>query len=183
MNRWMTAVLIVGVTLLSLSPTSVIAQSTTEMYDLVMPPGNFGRAPNGDRVNVSGSGMFQVNPKDVTASGTFAHTNSAGVVLGSGTWTATDLISFHAYGCGVITSPDPDIILPPNFCGGALRLRVLLTTTIGAFDAILTVFCIIGPKAPPPHSTFPGEGVTLDVPGVINFNHTDGGANVYIRTL
>lgn len=183
MRNFVSVVLVCAAMFVGLSLDSVAAQSATEVYSLVMPPTNFGKAPNGDRVGVVGSGTFQVNPKAVTASGTFTHTDSAGTVLGSGTWEATELISFQPYGCGVITFPDPDIILPPDFCGGALKLLVLLTTPIGVFDGVLTVFCIIGPNPPTPHSTPPGEGVTLDIPGVINFTHTDGGANVFIRTL
>jgi len=41
---------------------------------------------------------------------------------------------------------------------------------------------IIGPNAPASHSTPEGEGVTLNIPGVINFNHTVHGDNVFIRT-
>jgi hypothetical protein len=42
-------------------------------------------------------------------------------------------------------------------------------------------FCIIGPQAPASHALEEGEGATLDIPGVINFNDTDHGDNVYIR--
>lgn len=183
MKRLMTIVLIFAATLLGLPPVSGFAQSGTEIYELVMFAPNMGRAPNGDEVAVLGNGTFQVNPKDVTASGTFTHTDSDGNVLGSGTWEATQLISYVSYGCGVVAFTDPDIILPPNFCGGALKLRVLLTTPVGVFDGILTVFCIIGPNPPTPHSTPTGEGVTLDVPGLINFNHTADGGNVFVRTF
>lgn len=163
-------------------PGGALAGSATETYDLVMPPLNVGIAANGDRVVVGGSGTFQVNPKAVEASGTFTHTDAAGTVLGGGTWTATDLIAFQPYGCGVVAFPDPDVILPSNFCGGKLKLRVELTTPGGTFDGILTVFCIIGPNPPNSHEQPIGEGVTLDIAGVINFNHTGGGMNVYVKT-
>lgn len=61
-------------------------------------------------------------------------------------------------------------------------MRATLTAGGATFGGILTVFCIVGPKAPSSHNTPPGEGVTLDIPGVINFNHTVQGANIYIRT-
>ena len=48
--------------------------------------------------------------------------------------------------------------------------------------AILTVFCIIGPNPPNIHDDPSGEGVTLVVPGVINFNKVVTGENVYIQT-
>ena len=39
-----------------------------------------------------------------------------------------------------------------------------------------------GPQAPASHNgSRGGEGVTLDVPGIINFNHTGGGENIYVR--
>ena len=57
----------------------------------------------------------------------------------------------------------------------------MLDTPIGEFPAILTIFCIIGPHAPASHSLPEGEGVTLNVPGVINFNHTVHGDNVFVR--
>jgi hypothetical protein len=67
-------------------------------------------------------------------------------------------------------------------------MRVALTTAIGAFDGVPTVFCIVGPQAPVPHGTPPGEGVTLSVNQTgpvfgtgVNFNHTGGGENIYIR--
>ncbi len=183
MKRLMTIMLIFAATLLGLPLASGVAQSGTEMYMLVITLPNMGEAPNGDRVAVTGMGTFQVNPKEVTADGTFVHRDSTGTELGRGTWTATELLSFQPYGCGIITFPDPDVILPPNFCGGALKLRVLLITPVGAFDAILTVFCIVGPKAPESHNEPAEEGVTLNVADVINFNQVaPGGANIYIRT-
>jgi hypothetical protein len=39
----------------------------------------------------------------------------------------------------------------------------------------------LGPKVPASHDQLSGEGVTLVVPGVLNFNHTAGGENVYIQ--
>jgi Ca2+-binding RTX toxin-like protein len=50
-----------------------------------------------------------------------------------------------------------------------------------SLPGILTVFCVIGPH--PPQSILGplGEGVTLVVPGIQNFNHSGGGDNVYIQ--
>jgi hypothetical protein len=194
MKKRFALVVAIAAALLGLVPTSAVADPNNESmsFDLVMQGPNFGVAPNGDRVTVTCEsrgtrcGTFSVHPKSVEATGEFVHTDSSGNVLGGGTWTATQLISFEFYGCGVVTGPDPDIILPPNFCGGALKLRVLLTTPIGTSDGVLTVFCVIGPQAPESHDNpLPPEleeGVTLNIPGVINFNHTDGGMNRYERT-
>jgi hypothetical protein len=63
-------------------------------------------------------------------------------------------------------------------------VRVTLTTPAGQLPATMTVICIIGPN--PPNSAFNdadrSEGAMLDIPGVINFNHTAGGDNVIIQT-
>ncbi len=67
--------------------------------------------------------------------------------------------------------------IPANLCGGAVKLRVTLTVGGTSLPGILTVFCVIGPN--PPNSA--SEGITLVVPGVINFNQVVGGDNVYVR--
>jgi hypothetical protein len=145
---------------------------------------NVAMASNGDTIAITGTGTFSVHPKSVTVSGTFTHTVAGGGTF-TGTWTATDLLSFEFYGCGVVTSIGAT--LPPNFCGGALKMRVLFmpTGTTLSVPGIITVFCVIGPQAPPPHDnpTEPGEeGVTVVVPGVANFNKIVSGMNRYVQT-
>src|SRR5438128_318901 len=169
MKRFLGFAVSLSVALVTLAPVPAAADSGSATYMLVMEVPNVAVAPHGDRVAVLGSGDFSVHPKSVTASGTFTHTDSAGTVRGAGTWTATDLLEFVSYGCGVLFGTP----IPSNFCGGMLKLRVLLTTPIGAFDGILTVFCVIGTN--PPNAV--EEGVTLDVPGLININHITGWAN------
>lgn len=130
-------------------------------------------------VTITGHADFSVNPKSAEGSGTFTHTSS-GTVVSSGSWTATELLDYQSYGCGVVLG-DPS--LPDSFCGGKVKLRVMLTTPLGQLPATMTVICIIGPN--PPDSAFGdkrSEGAMLDVPGVINFNHTAGGDNVIIQT-
>ena len=169
-------------------PGTAIAGSATHTYELHMEGPNFGVAANGDRIEVDGMADYSVNPKSATGSGTFTHTAADGTVRGAGTWTATDLLDYQSYGCGIVHLPPEaggDMLLPPNFCGGKVKVRVTLTTPIGTVPAIMTVICIIGPN--PPDSAFNpsaqrSEGVMLDVPGVINFNHTAGGDNVIIQT-
>jgi hypothetical protein len=164
------------------------SKPATQSYLLTMEDTNFARAANGDRVEVTCEsregecGTFQVHPKGLTTppSGEFVHKDENGVVLGSGTWTATKLISFHAYGCQFIPALDVDLG-DPNLCGGAVKMRVRLNTSAGTHKAVLTVFCIVGPRAPASHNTPDGEGVTFVIPGVINFNHTGGGENIYVR--
>jgi len=143
---------------------------------LVLEHPNIAQAPNGDRVSVAGEGTFGVNPTSVDAAGSFTHMFAGGGSI-TGRWSATQLLVYQSYGCGVVFGTP----IPPNFCGGAVKLRVSLTATtpsgVITTDGILTVFCLIGPN--PPNSA--DEGVTLVVPGIINFNKVVSGENVYIR--
>jgi hypothetical protein len=163
-------------------PTAAVADSATHSYVLVMEQPNFGVAPNGDRIAIAGEVEFSVNPNSVEggSGGTFTHRNAAGTVLATGTWVATGLLDYQSYGCGVVFG-NP---IPPNFCGGRVAMRVTLTTPLGKLPGILNVFCVIGPN--PPNSIISSgdrsEGATLNVPDVINFNHSAGGENVIIQT-
>jgi hypothetical protein len=160
-------------------PTAA-ADSATHTYELEMDVPNVAEAPNGDQVFVTGEGEFSVHPKSVEASGEFTHTDSEGNVLAEGTWTATQLLTYQSYGCGVVLGND----IPDNFCGGKVKMRVTLTPegTELAIPGVLTVFCIIGPNPPTSHDDPSEEGVTLVVPGIINFNRVVTGENVYIQT-
>ena|SRR6266550_1171849 len=102
----------------------------------------------------TGEGLFSIHPKTVSANGNFTHSDSQGNVLGSGTWGATQLLSFQPYGCGVVLG----FPVPPN------------------------LFCIIGPNPPNSHDDESGEGARLDIIGVNNFNKIVSGGNVYIKT-
>jgi hypothetical protein len=160
-----------------LVPTIAVADSATHTYRLVMEGPNVGVAANGDEIAVTGGGGFSVNPNAVDAAGGFTHTDRSGNVRATGTWTATGLINYQSYGCGeVFGSP-----IPPDFCGGAVKMSVTLTPTGTSLQlpGTLTVFCVIGPHAPQSVLGPLTEGVTLNVPGIINFNHSAGGDNRY----
>jgi hypothetical protein len=166
-------------------PATATADNATHTYELHMEAPNFGVAATGDRIAVDGMADFSVHPKSVSGGGTFTHTSSTGTIVGAGTWTPTELLDYQSYGCGIVHFPPEeggDVILPPNFCGGKVKMAVTLTTPLGVLPAIMTVICIIGPN--PPNSAFSthSEGVQLDVPGVVNFNHSAGGDNVIIQT-
>jgi hypothetical protein len=169
---------------LAFAPGNAVADPNNEpgTWELHLEVPNVSEAPNGDRISVTGSGVFSIHPKSVTASGSFTHTDAGGDVVGSGTWTADKLLSFEFYGCGVVESQG--VTLPPDFCGGALKLDVTLTpngTTL-ALDGTLTIFCIVGPQAPSSHDDPSEEGIALVVPGVANFNKIVSGMNIYIQT-
>lgn len=177
---------LVACALFALMPTAAVADPNDESatFQLHIEVPNVAEAPSGDRVAITGGGVFSVHPKSVTASGTFTHTDSTGRVVATGMWTATQLLSFEFYGCGVLTFTDPDTTLPPNFCGGALKLDVTLMPagTRVMLDGNLTIFCIIGPQTPATHEDPTGEGVRLVVAGVLNFNKIVSGMNLYVRT-
>jgi len=162
-----------------LAPTVAVADSTSHTYLLEMGEPNLGVAANGDQIAITGGGQFSVNPNGVEASGQFIHTDSSGNVLAAGTWTATGLINYQSYGCGEVFGQP----IPPFLCGGAVKMSVMLTPTGTSLQVpgILTVFCVIGTHVP--NSVFGPltEGVTLNVPGIQNFNHSVGGENDYVQ--
>src|SRR6266487_7091281 len=122
-----------------LVPTVAVADSATHSYLLEMGEPNLGVAANGDQVAITGGGEFSVNPNAVGAAGGFTHTDSSGNVLATGTWTATGLINYQSYGCGVVFGTT----IPPDFCGGAVKMRVTLTPdgTSLQLPGTMTVFC------------------------------------------
>jgi hypothetical protein len=145
------------------------AAGETQTFLLVLDEPNTAVAPNGDTVAITGEGEFSVFPNSVEAEGEFVHSNSAGTVLATGTWSATSLLSYQSYGCGVLFG-DP---IPPEFCGGKVSMTVQLTPTGTALQipAMLTVFCVIGDHVPASAE----EGVRLNVQDIIDFTHATGG--------
>ena len=169
--------------LLVLTPGAALADSASHTYLLVAEEANVGVAPSGDTIHITCSegegvcGTFGVNPKSIEASGEFQNFLPDGKLFASGTWTATGLISFHAYGCGeVFGQPIPD-----DLCGGAVRFGATFSTPLGELPGTITVFCVVGPKAPASIEHAFTEGVTVNVPGIINFNHPGGGDNIYVQ--
>jgi len=135
-------------------------------------PPDVAEAANGDRIILTGTGTLTLHPKSATGGGTFTHTTAEGTVLATGTFTATELLSFESYG--------PSPLLPPSLNSGQALIRVALvpdgsTTSI---DGILRIECVL------PGGTFPGgkeEGINLLLPGLANFNHQISGATVFVR--
>jgi hypothetical protein len=166
---------------LALAP-GALASSASQTFLLVAEAPNVGVAANGETIEItceSGAhvcGTFSVHPKSIEASGEFAHFLANGALFASGEWTATELISFQPYGCGEVLG-EP---IPSDLCGGVVKFAATFSTPIGELNGIITVFCIVGPKAASSHDDPAGEGVTVVVPGIINFNHTGGGENVYV---
>jgi hypothetical protein len=169
---------------LLLAPGMALADSASHTYLLEFGEANVGLAPSGDTIHLSCEateglcGTFGINPKSISASGEFEHFLPDGSLFASGTWTATQLISFHAYGCGVVFG-NP---IPPDLCGGALKFAATFNTPLGELPGTITVFCVVGDKVPASIGGPFNEGVTVDVPGIVNFNHPVHGDNIYIQT-
>ncbi len=162
---------------LGLLPAAAVANAPNDesaTYRIVTPTPNIGEAPNGDHaaILIAQPFFFSVHPKSVSGGGTFTHTFAGGSF--STTWTATELLSFQPYGCGLAPT---GAALPANFCGGRVEIRISIATPSGPVDAILTVYCRITDDGQRPTSA--EEGIRLEIPGVINFNKSDGGMNHY----
>ena len=141
------------------------------------PVGEQAIAPNGDVVTIEGTGSFSADGKWATGGGTFSHHVAATDTTITGTFTADRVISFQFYGCG----EDAGAPLPPDFCGGLLKLAITATPDAAPnvhLAAALTINCEIGPNVP----ASVVEGVRVNVYDVINFNKpvAESGANLYI---
>src|SRR5713226_8372328 len=55
------------------------------------------RAENGETIQITGSGVLTTSPKTASGGGTFVHKRGSTTVA-SGTWKATDLLSFQDAG-------------------------------------------------------------------------------------
>jgi hypothetical protein len=168
------ALVVAAVSLVPAAAAANVPNDEAATYRLVTPIPNIGEAPNGDHaaVSVTQPFFFGVHPKSVSGGGTFTHTFAGGTF--STTWTATELLSFQPYGCGLAPT---GATLPANFCGGRVEIRVSIATPSGPLDGILTVICVISEDGQLPAQV--EEGIRLVIPGVINFNKSEGGLNIY----
>ena len=128
------------------------------------------KGANGDIVEITGAGTITLGSDSATGGGTFVHKDGDGNVIGAGTWTVTELVTFKSWG----TQAD----LPADFEGGRARMRVHLTSTTGIeLDATLKIACLIG--------DFPStakEGIKLRLRGAPDFDEEVSGATLFIRT-
>lgn len=173
---------------LSVSTTSASADSdsTTRVYlagtgivcGLGVPDAcpSIAMADNGHTIELTAEGTFSLHPKTVTGGGTFVHKDEEGDVVASGTWDATELLSFHSYGTIDFFGTTIE--------GGQLRLRAHLFATLAGggtaeADAILEIDCAV--SAPPPGSST--DSVRVNVQGLINFNKPVSGLTVYVPVM
>ncbi len=172
--------LTLGVLLLSLSFANLASASSDPKRQYLIGSGflctlapcpDVASAVNGDTVTISGSGWFNPNPSgQAMGGGSFVHQSSTGTVLGFGTWTAEQLISFTPGGFSTLGG-----VLPAGSQGGIAVLKVHVSPATGGpgFTAILSVGCHLA-------STF-AEGITLNVIGGPNFNTIVSGATLFIK--
>jgi len=130
------------------------------------------KSANGDSYEVSGAGTLTTQSKSVTAAGTFTHKSADGMVLETGVWVASELVSFDSYGLapGALMR-EGRALGPPQFgprrmgmfagsmpAGGLAVLHIRLLPVSGfARNATLQVNCALG-KVPAEHQT---EGIRL----------------------
>jgi hypothetical protein len=152
------------------------------------------KSANGDSYEMSGAGTLTPQSKSVTAAGTFTHKSTDGIVLETGVWIASELVSFDSYGIA------PGALMregrafgPPQFgpmrlrmfsgstpAGGRAVLHIRLLPVRGlAKNAMLQVNCAIG-KVPPEHQV---EGVRLAFEGGgAEFNEEVSGRALFLLT-
>lgn len=131
----------------------------------------------GDTIEVRAGGTLTNHPKSVDGDGTFVHRLSSGAVFARGTLTAEELLSFEDWG----SSTDPS--LPPEFRAGRARILVHFVVTGGRakgveVDGTLQVTCVL-----PGASGIPAgaeEGITVDIPGFLSFEHSVSGVTLFI---
>lgn len=177
MNRRFMVAAVLALATWSLGTGAAVASSSSFSYhvgdsllqSLGFPAGDKAMAENGDTVKVIGTGSFDTETKSATGGGNFWHFAPGGTLRGTGTWSATRLLTFQGYGCGLGGNP--------NLCGGRAAIAVHLVAGAVAADGILEVNCQIG--SPPPGTL---EGIRLNVFDLINFNKTipESGATVFI---
>jgi len=130
------------------------------------------KSAEGASYEMSGAGTLAPQNKSVTAAGTFTHKSTDGVVLETGVWVASELVSFDSYGIapGALMR-EGRALGPPQFggkrmpmfsgsmpAGGRAVLRIRLIPVLGfAKNATLQVNCALG-KAPDEHQV---EGIRL----------------------
>jgi hypothetical protein len=135
-------------------------------------------ASNGDTVTIRAAGQFHVASHKASGTGTFEHRTAGGELLASGTFTVTSVSSFSSFGCGV-AGGEP---FPADFCGGyaVLPIHIVAHPASGGtaeFGAVFTITCVVGDHVP----TGAEEAVTVDVPGVVNFDRPVSGENLFVQ--
>jgi hypothetical protein len=152
------------------------------------------KSADGASYEMSGAGTLTTQSKTVTAAGTFTHKSPDGVVLETGVWIASELVSFDSYGVAPGALPHEGRAFgPPQFgpmrmgmfsgsipAGGLAVLRIRLLPVWGqSKNATLEVNCALG-KVPPERSV---EGIRLTLEkGGVEFDQEVSGRSLFLLT-
>jgi len=125
---------------------------------------------SGNTFEMSGAGTFSPRDKSVTAAGTFTRKSPSGMVLDTGVWLASALVSFDSYGLapGALQSANRALksmqahpmmrmrtLIGPTAAGGLAVFRIRLLPLTGApQNGLLQVNCALGNV---PSETFGGR--------------------------
>jgi len=152
------------------------------------------KSADGASYEMTGAGMLTTQTKTVTAAGTFTHKSPDGVVLETGVWIASELVSFDSYGLapGALMR-EGRTLGPPQFgpmhsrmfrgpmpAGGLAVLRIRLLPVWGpSKNATLQVNCALG-KVPSEH---PVEGIRLAFEGGgVEYDEEISGRSLFLLT-
>jgi hypothetical protein len=122
-------------------------------------------AADGSTIFVNGDGTFQAPNGSAAGGGPYTLENSAGTIVGSGTWTVDSAQNFVFYG-----------VTPSGIVAGEAKFNVHLTGgPLAGEDGTLTIWCIAGGLAPAGKS----EGIALVLGQGGEFTHSGFGPNFF----
>jgi hypothetical protein len=184
----MTIALATAIGAVAFVPATALAATASENHTTYLfyvgenTPDNFGpdmsMAPNGSTIAIMGAGQFNAGPnKSVSGGGTYTITDASGATVASGTWTATQMLSFVSYGNGTPQG------LPAYDYGGQAQMMVTLMTDSGVFGSgVLNINCTLG-TPPPGHSDRAmEEGINLRLGNGLTFNKEVGiGETIFVN--
>jgi hypothetical protein len=158
---------------LVLAPAAALASDAngnhgSYLFHIGLGPSGMGApasAGDGSTIFVTGDGTFQAPNGSAAGGGTYTLENSAGTIVGSGSWTVDSIQNFVFYG-----------VTPSGIVAGEAKLKVHLTGgPLAGDDGTLTIWCVAGGLAPPGKS----EGIALVLGQGGAFTHSGFGPNFF----
>ena len=134
-------------------------------------------ASNGHTIEIVGEGTLRIKDDKhkkkghghkhkgkVSGNGSYRHTDSAGMVVDVGTWTAKKLMDFESFG--------PSTMLPSHWLQGLALIRIHMVSQFGDMEAIAELE--LGCRLPDAETLLSPdtviEGIRLKVKGGLNFD-------------
>lgn len=116
------------------SPANAATPTVTSqrnVYSFALFTPNIAAAPNGDRITVTGRGMFEPRTGTVFAGGTFVHRSAAGTVQCRGVWWATALTGWKGFGAGPSHARGGVVsMLVTHYCATTRMIHTGLSMTV-----------------------------------------------------